>query len=312
MRIAVLDDWQGVARGLADWSRLEGLAEPVFFSDPIPPERAADVLADFEILLPLRERMAFPAALIDRLPQLRMISLTGRRNGSVDLAALDRRGIAYSFTQPEDGSDASAAELALGLMLAAARHIPQAHHAVQAGGFQRGVSLGRSLNGQTIGIIGLGRLGQQMAAYCRALGMRVVAWSPNLTPERAAEAGAQCAGKAELLAMSDVISLHMVLGPSTRNLIGAEDLARMRRGCILVNTSRGGLIDQAALVAALREGTIWAALDVFEEEPLRTDDPILTAPNTVLTPHLGYCVSTKLESFYRQAIANILAFAAKG
>jgi phosphoglycerate dehydrogenase-like enzyme len=172
--------------------------------------------------------------------------------------------------------------------------------------------LGRSLNGQTIGIIGLGRLGQQMAAYCRALGMRVVAWSPNLTPERAAEAGAQCAGKAELLAMSDVISLHMVLGPSTRNLIGAEDLARMRRGCILVNTSRGGLIDQAALVAALREGTIWAALDVFEEEPLRTDDPILTAPNTVLTPHLGYCVSTKLESFYRQAIANILAFAAKG
>lgn len=308
MRIAVLDDWQGVSERVADWSQFDGKAEVTIFRRPIPPSAVENLLGDFEILLPLRERMAFPAEVIASIPKLRMMSLTGRRNRLIDFDALDRRGIVYSFTQSEAESDASAAELALALMLAAAKHIPAANAAMHAGRFQEGVPLGISLRGRTAGIIGLGRLGQLMAGYCRALGMKVLAWSPNLTDARASEAGVEYADKSRLLTEADVISLHMVLGPSTRGMIGKDEIAQMRSGCILVNTSRGALIDKAAMLLALHEERIRVALDVYDSEPVPSDDPILSVPNAILTPHIGYCVDSKLRNYYSQAIGNIVAF----
>jgi phosphoglycerate dehydrogenase-like enzyme len=307
-KVAVIDDWQGVARASADWSGLEARAELTFLTDAFVGEDAAAAgLAPFDIIMSMRERTPFPASLTARLPRLRMLSVTGARNRSVDLAALMLRGVVV--TRTDTGEDGSAtAELALALMLAAARHVAAGDAAIRAGQFQAGIPQGIVLRGRKLGLIGLGRLGSLMAGYGRALGMQVLAWSPNLTPERAEAAGAAWLPKDALLAAADVVSLHMVLAASTVGLIGAHELGLMRPGTILVNTSRGPLVDLPALLAALAARRIVAALDVYDQEPLPGSHPLRLAPNTVLTPHLGYCVRENYLVFHRQAIENVLAF----
>jgi phosphoglycerate dehydrogenase-like enzyme len=203
---------------------------------------------------------------------------------------------------------ANTAELALLLMLAAARGLPRGDAAIRAGGFQAGTVPGFELDGKVLGLIGLGRLGRRMARYGAALGMPVIAWSRNLTPELAQQGGATCVPLETLLVQADVVSLHMVLSDSTRGLIGQAQLARMKPGAILVNTSRGPLVDEAALIAALREGRLVAALDVYDREPLPPDHPFRSLPNTVLTPHLGYVTQATMREFHRQGIENVLAF----
>lgn len=308
-KIAVLDDWQGVARGSADWSALAARAEVVFFAHPFASEDdAAARLVDFEIVLTMRERTPLPASLIERLPNLRMLGITGARNASLDTAACTARGVVVCNTVSTGGGESAPAELALGLLLAAARAVPAGDAAIRAGRFQEGVPVGITLAGKTLGVIGLGRLGSHMARYGLALGMTVLAWSPNLTEDAAARAGARRVDKAELLARSDAVSLHVVLSARSRGIIGAADLARMKPGAILVNTSRGPLVDEAALLEAVRAGRIVAALDVYDREPLAADDPLRTAPNTVLTPHLGYGVAETWAQFYPQSVQNALAF----
>ena len=308
MRIAVMDDWQGVARSSADWSAVETRAELVVFAEPFANEdAAAAALAEFDILLPMRERTELSASLIARLPRLRMIALTGGRSQSLALDACTAAGILVCNTGGERSSIGTA-ELALGLMLAAARFIPAGDAAIRAGRFQDGVGVGPVLDGRTLGIIGLGKIGARVGGYGRALGMRLLAWSPNLTEEAARAGGAQLVTKAELLAQSDVISLHVILSARSRGMIGAADLAAMRPGAILVNTSRGPLVDEAALLDALHARRIYAALDVYAEEPLPLQHPLRTAPNTVLTPHLGYGTRDTFAQFYGESVQNILAF----
>ena len=307
-KIAVLDDWQGVAKSSADWSRLSERAEVVFFEEPLKDANAiAKALAAFEIIIAMRERTKFPKELIERLPKLRMIALTGGRTWTMDFEALNARGIVVSHTGGTH-STAATAELALGLLLSAARHIPRADASVRKSGFQGGVPVGQVLEGKTLGVIGLGKIGSKMARYGQVLGMRVLAWSQNMTEEKAAAAGAMRVDKATLLSESDAISLHLVLSDRTRGIIGAQDLARMKPGAILVNTSRGPLVDEAALVAGLRTGKLIAALDVYAQEPLPADHPLRNLPNTVLTPHLGYCTREVYSQFYGDSIENVLAF----
>ncbi len=307
-KVAVLDDWQGVARDFADWSKLQARAEVVFFGQAFADEDdAAAKLADFEIVLSMRERTPLPASLINRLPKLRMLGMTGARNASLDTAACTARGIVVCNTVG-GGSEAATAELALGLLISAARAIPAGDSAIRAGRFQDGVPVGMALAGKTLGVIGLGRLGSHMARYGRALNMSVLAWSQNLTAERAQAAGAELVSKQDLLSRSDAVSIHVVLSPRSRGLIGAADLARMKPGAILVNTSRGPIVDEAALIEAVQAGRIIAALDVYDREPLPAGHPLRRAGNTVLTPHLGYGVRETWESFYPQSVENALAF----
>ena len=310
-KVAVLDDWQGVARGSADWSALQARAEVVFFTEAFADEDdAAARLADFEIVLSMRERTPLPGSLINRLPKLKMLGMTGARNASLDTPACTARGVAVCNTMagPCSTNDSATAELALGLMISAARGMAVGDANIRAGKFQMGVPVGIGLQGKTLGLVGLGRLGGYMARYGTALGMKVIGWSQNLTAEKAAAAGATMVSKEELLATADVVSIHLVLSPRSRGLIGAADIARMKPGAILVNTSRGPIVDEAALLAALHAGKIVAALDVFDREPLPAGHPLRSAPNTVLTPHLGYCVQETWEQFYPQMIENALAF----
>jgi phosphoglycerate dehydrogenase-like enzyme len=307
-RIAVLDDWQRIARASADWASLMARAEVIFREAPFTDEDdAARGLAEMDIILATRERTPFPPSLIARLPRLRMFGLTGSRAALIDIACMQSRGITVCYTGSGPSGN-STAELALGLMLAAARRIPAGDAAVRAGRFQQGTDAGLLLQGKTIGIVGLGRIGARVAAYCRALEMNVVAWSQNLSAEAAYAAGAARVSKEELLACADVVSLHLVLSERTRGILGAADLARMKPGAILVNTARAPLVDEAALVAAVRERRITAALDVFYREPLPPDDPLARARNVVLTPHLGYGVIEVYREYYRHGVENALAF----
>ncbi len=309
IRVAVLDDWQGVARGAADWSALRARAEVVFFADAFADaDDAATRLADFDIVLSMRERTPLPGALINRLPKLRMLGMTGARNASLDTAACTARGIPVCSTQGGGSNDSATAELALGLLIAAARGLAVGDAVIRAGGFQMGVPVGIGLAGKTLGVIGLGRLGRYMTTYAKALRMEVIAWSKNLTAETATAAGARLVSKDELMATSDAISIHLVLSDRSRGLVGRADIARMKPGAILVNTSRGPIIDEAAMLEALHANRIIAALDVYDREPLPEGHPLRLAPNTVLSPHLGYCVKETWDGFYPQMIENALAF----
>jgi phosphoglycerate dehydrogenase-like enzyme len=312
VKIAILDDWQDVARTSGDWSALATRADLKFFPGAFATEdEAAAALADFEILLTMRERTAFPESLIRRLPKLRMVSITGAFVATLDVTACSRQGVLVCNTAGgAPGAPYATAELALGLLIAAARSIPTGDATIRAGGFQRSVPVGVSLAGKTLGIIGLGRLGARMARYANALEMKVIAWSPNLTEDKARNAGARLVGKDDLMAESDAISIHMVLSPRSRGIIGAEDIAHMKKGAILINTSRGPLIEEAALVAAVANGRIIAALDVYDKEPLPKDHPLLVSGHTVLTPHLGYGVAETWRDFYPRSIENAEAFPA--
>jgi phosphoglycerate dehydrogenase-like enzyme len=308
-RVAVLDDWQGVAQGAADWAPLQARAEVVFFADAFADaDDAAAKLADFDIVLSMRERTPLPGTLINRLPKLRMLGMTGARNASLDTPACTARGIPVCATSGGGYNDSATAELALGLLISAARGLAVGDAMIRAGGFQMGVPIGVGLAGKTLGVIGLGRLGGYMATYAKALRMNVIAWSQNLTAEKAEAAGAKLVSKDELMATADAITIHMVLSDRSRGLVGRADIARMKPRAILVNTSRGPIIDEAAMLEALHAGRIVAALDVYDREPLPVDHPLRKAPNTMLSPHLGYCVRETWDGFYPQMIENALAF----
>jgi phosphoglycerate dehydrogenase-like enzyme len=307
-RIAVLDDWQDSARRSADWSPLSARADVEFFRAPFDSEdAAAAALKDRDIVLATRVRSAFPRSLWSRLPRLARSGMTGARAGLIDIAGMIDHGITVCYTDNGPSLD-STAELSLALMLAAARGMTVGDASVRAGTFQVATPEGFVLAGKTIGLLGIGRIGAKMATYCNALDMRVLAWSPNLTDERASAAGATRVDKHELLRQSDVVSLHMVLSERSRGLLGADELALLKRGAIVVNTARAGLIDEAALVAAVEAGRIVAALDVFWQEPLRADHPLTRCANTVLAPHLGYSVREVYDVYYRQSVENALAF----
>jgi phosphoglycerate dehydrogenase-like enzyme len=308
-KVAVLDDWQDVAQSSTDWSPLIARTEVVFFKQAfIGEEDGVEKLADFEIILSMRERTPLPGSLINRLPKLRMLGITGSRNLSLDIAACTARGVVVCNTVDGSIREAATAELALGLLLATARAIPAADANIRAGRFQEGLPVGISLAGKTMGIVGLGRLGSYMTRYCLALNMNVLAWSQNLTVEKAQEAGATLVSKEELLSRSDAVSIHLVLSPRSRGLIGASDIARMKPGAILINTSRGPIVDETALINAVRSRRIIAALDVYDREPLPVNHPLRSTPNTVMTPHLGYGVHETWTAFYRQSLENALAF----
>lgn len=307
LQIAITDDWQRVACGCANWAALQQRARLRFFDKPFDSEHAAAAaLAPFQIIVPMRERLPFPRSLLEQLPQLRLLALAGRGTRHIDMqVCAERRIVCCGSGSP---SPAATAELTLGLILAAMRHIASADAAMRDGAFQTHVPLGRALEGQTLGIVGLGRIGARVATYGHALGMRVLAWSPNLKTEQARAGGAEAVGKTELLQSSDVVSLHLVLSQRSRGVLGAAELALMRPGTLLVNTARGPLVDEAALLAALQSGRIRAALDVYDQEPLAADHPLRHAPNTVLTPHLGFNTAATFDEFYGQSVENILAF----
>jgi phosphoglycerate dehydrogenase-like enzyme len=306
-RIAVIDDWQNVAQSCADWSVLRTVADVTFYVQPLGDEsQTARELAPYDIILAMRERTRFTASLLEKLPKLRMLALTGISLRHVDVACCNARGIVCSGTG--GFSPATTAELTLGLMLAAARHIVAGDAAMRGGGFQQGIPLGITLEGKTLGIIGVGRIGAPVAAYGRALGMRVLGWSRNLDAERARMAGVVPVSRDQLLRESAVVSLHVPYGPHSHHMLGAAELAMLQSGAILVNTSRGPLVDAAALLAELNARRIYAALDVFDEEPLPPEHPLRSAPNSVLTPHLGFGTHSTMQGYYSQSVENILAF----
>jgi phosphoglycerate dehydrogenase-like enzyme len=307
LNVAVIDDWQGVAQHCADWSPLQRRAEVTFESRPFADdEERVRALAAADIIVPMRERTQFHRQLLERLPRLRMLALTGYGLRHVDAAYCDEHAIICSASGAY--APAGTAEFTLGLLLAAARHIPQADAAMRRGDFQAQMPLGTVLEGSTLGIIGLGRIGARLAAYGRALGMHVIAWSQNLSSERAREAGAEYCSKDELLRQADVITLHLVLSDRTRGIIGAQEFAAMKPGALLINTSRGPLVQEAALIEALRSGRITAGLDVYDQEPLPSQHALRSMPNVVLTPHLGFCTTSAFAQFYGESIENILGF----
>jgi phosphoglycerate dehydrogenase-like enzyme len=304
-RVALLDDYQGVALGMADWKSLPTGTEVVVFKDHLADEDAlAARLADFDIIMALRERTPFPRTLLERLPKLKLLITAGMRNASIDMKAAAERGVLVCGTA---GLPYPTAELAWGLILGLARRIPAEDRATREGRWQ--TSLGLGLNGKTLGVLGLGTLGSRVARVGRALEMKVLAWSQNLTAERAAAEDAMLVAKDDLLARSDFVSIHLVLSERTRGLIGARELGLMKRSAYLVNTSRGPIVDEAALIRALQDGTIaGAGLDVFDEEPLPLGHPFRRLPNIVITPHLGYVTEETYRIFYGQALEDVKAY----
>ncbi|MEU9143808.1 D-2-hydroxyacid dehydrogenase family protein [Streptomyces sp. NPDC048349] len=307
LRCAVLDDYQQAATTLADWSPVTDRVEVVTYADHLSDEdRLAARLADFDIVVTLRERLAFPASLLDRLPRLTLLVASGMRNAAIDYAAATRNGVTVCGTA---SSSTPPVELTWALLLGLARGIVPENNALRADGPWQS-TVGADLHGRRLGLLGLGKIGSRVARVGLAFGMDVVAWSQNLTEERAEEAGAAlAASKEELLADSDFVSVHLALGDRTRGLIGAAELALMKRSAYLVNTSRAAIVDQDALLAALREGRIaGAALDVFDTEPLPGDHPLRTAPRLLATPHLGYVTRANYATYYGQAVEDIAAF----
>jgi phosphoglycerate dehydrogenase-like enzyme len=307
VRVAVLDDYQGVAREMADWGLLPPGTEVQVFRDHLADEdRLADRLRDFEVVVAMRERTPFRRPLLERLPALRLLVTTGMRNASIDLAAATDAGVVVCGT---GGVGGATSELAWGLILALLRQIPREDGATRAGEWQ--VSLGVGLQGKVLGVLGLGNLGSRVATVGLAFGMSVIAWSQNLTAERAAAVGATLVSKEELLRRADVLTIHLVLGDRTRGLLGAAELAQLKPTAYLINTSRGPIVDETALIDVLeRRAIAGAGLDVFDEEPLPLDHPLRRLPNTVLTPHLGYVTEEGYRVFYGDAVEDIRSFLA--
>lgn len=305
MRVAILDDYQSVALASADFTALAGRAEVVAFADHLADETAvARRLADFDVVIAMRERTPFRASLLDRLPRLRLLVTAGMANASIDIPAARRNGVTVCGT---GGSRASTAELVWALLMALVRRIPAEDAAVRAGGWQ--TTIGPELAGSTLGIVGLGNLGQAIARYARAFDMRLLAWSTNLTADVAAAHGAELVGKRELFERSDIVTIHLKLSDRSVGLIGAPELAALGPRGYLVNTSRGPIVDERALVDALRTGTIaGAGLDVFDVEPLPLDHPLRTMRNTVLTPHIGFVSEQSYARIYGDAIEDVLAW----
>jgi D-3-phosphoglycerate dehydrogenase len=312
VKLAILDDYQQVALKSADWDRLrkQGIEISVFHEAFSSPEKAAQSLKPFDVLCLMRERTAFPRPLIEKLPNLKFISLTGLRAGSMDSRALGERGIPVSNTRSGNGTS-STAELTWGLIISAARSLEKGAQNMRAGRWHEGVPAGIGLAGKRLGLLGLGKIGAYVGRVGKAFGMDIVAWSQNLTPEKAAEAGAQYLSKDELLSSSDVVSIHLVLSDRTRSLLDAAGLAKMKPSSILVNVSRGPIVNEDDLLKALRQGRPGhAALDVYDREPLPADHPLRTLGNVTLSPHLGYVNDETYRMFHADSIENVEAWLA--
>jgi phosphoglycerate dehydrogenase-like enzyme len=305
-RVAVLDDYQNTALGHADWSALPVGAEVTVFTGHIADTDAlVEALRPFDVVVAMRERTPFTAERLERLPDLRLLITTGMANASIDLAAAGKRGVTVCGTR---GLAAGTTELTWGLILSLARRIPYEDQNLRAGGWQQ--TIGADLRDSTLGVVGLGRLGSAVARVGLAFGMDVIAWSQNLTDEQARQAGVERVAKDELLSHADFVTVHYKLSERSTGLIGAAELDLMKPTAYLINTSRGPIVDTGALLAALRDGAIaGAGLDVFDIEPLPDDHPLRSAPNTVLTPHLGYVTEQNYRIFYSDAVADIVAFA---
>jgi len=304
-RLAVLDDYQGEVASVSHWRRLAGRVHIDQYRDTLTDEAALVRRLDgYEILVAIRERTRFPASLLSRLPRLELLALTGRNSGHVDVTAATAGGVLVAET---GGSGAGTVELTIGLLVAVVRRIAQEDRALRAGRWQ--TSIGVELAGKTLGVVGLGRIGSRIAAFGKFLGMRVLAWGPTLTAERATASGATFVPLETLLAESDVVSLHTRLSDLTRGMIGARGLGLMKPTAYLVNTARGPLVDEAALLETLRDRRIaGAALDVYDKEPLPFDHPLLGLDNVVLTPHLGYVTREGYEAFFREVVDNVAAY----
>jgi phosphoglycerate dehydrogenase-like enzyme len=306
LRIAILDDYQRVALASADWTRLDA-AEVRPFHGHIPD--TADLAAElrgFDVVVAMRERTPFTAERIRLLPDLRLLVTTGMRNASIDVPAANVAGITVCGTR---GSGAATPELTWALILALVRHVPEEDRRIRDGGWQQTVGFG--LQGRTLGIVGLGNIGRAVASVGRAFGMEVLAWSQHLTQAAAQEAGARAVAKDDLFSVADVITVHYKLSGRSVGLVGKRELGLMKPTAFLVNTSRGPIVDEDALLSALHSGAIaGAGLDVYDEEPLPGGHPLRVAPRTVLTPHLGYVTDDGYRTFYADAVEDIAAFAA--
>ncbi|WP_445178185.1 D-2-hydroxyacid dehydrogenase family protein [Pseudomonas sp. McL0111] len=307
VQIAVIDDWQDVAREVVDWSVLESIGEVTFVHDyPADNTTMAERLARFEVICVMRERTRFDADLLERLPKLKLLVTGGMRNAALDIAAATKLGIKVSGT---DSYKHAAPELTWALIMAATRNLVNEANSLRAGKWQQG--LGGDLHGKTLAILGLGSIGQKVAKFGQAFGMRVIAWSENLTTERAEQAGVTYVSKQQLFEQADVLSVHLVLSERSRGLVDAQALGWMKPTALLVNTARGPIVDEAALIKALQKQHIaGAVLDVFDEEPLPPMHPFRTLENVLATPHVGYVSRKNYEQFFSQMIEDIQAWSA--
>jgi phosphoglycerate dehydrogenase-like enzyme len=310
-QVAILDDYIGSALHLADWSLVQTRAEITVFDRHLSEAEAAHALRPFDVICTLRERMALPRTLIERLPNLKLITIVGRNLPNLDMAAATECGVlvAHSdFANPRFSSVRDATpEFAWGLLIATVRNLAEEHLRMREGGWQ--ATMGTTLSGKTLGLLGLGRIGKRMTEYAKVFGMQVIAWSQNLTEEAAAATGARRVEKATLFEDSDVLSIHLVLSERTRGLIAESELALMKPHAYLINTSRGPIVDEAALIAALRTGRIaGAGLDVYDVEPLPPDHPLRLLPNVTLSPHLGYVTREMLGAFYSDTVEAVAAW----
>jgi phosphoglycerate dehydrogenase-like enzyme len=305
--ITILDDYQNIALTITDWQAVAEQYEITVLTEHIADEDAlVERLESSEIIVAMRERTPFPERVLARLPQLKLLVTTGMGNASIDMDAAQALGIAVCGTR---GAGNAMPELTLGMMIALTRNFAAEDHRVREGGWQH--TIGPGLAGHTVGVVGLGRLGVPVAKLAQAFQMEVIAWSPHLTRERAEEHGVRAVSKDQLFSDSDIITIHMPLTPATRGLIGGDDLRRMKPTSYLINTSRGPIVDEAALVDVLREKAIaGAGLDVYDVEPLPIDHPLRSLTNTLLLPHIGYVTTDSYEVFYREAVEDILAFSA--
>jgi phosphoglycerate dehydrogenase-like enzyme len=305
MKVAIIDDYQNVALAMADWSSIARRAEITVFNDHVAdPDAAVKRLLPFDVICVMRERTPLAREVIERLPQLRLIASTGSRNASIDMVAAGERGIRVTATGYRS---TPTIEMTWALILASARHIVRESNSVRDGGWQ--TSIGRELDGKVLGVLGLGNIGGQVARIGLAFGMKVIAWSQNMTPQIAEAAGATLVTKDELFRQADVVTIHLILSRRTRALVGAADLALMKPTSWLINTSRGPIVDEGALVQALTSRTIaGAALDVFDAEPLPADHPFRTLDNVLATPHIGYVAEDLYRTFYGDAAVSIAAW----
>lgn len=310
-RVAILDDHAGLALDLADWSPVRNRAEITVFDQHLNEEEAAEALRPFDVLCTLRERTAFPRTLIERLPNLKLMTIVGTSLANLDLAAATDHGVLVAhpdFTDPAFAAAGSTfPELTWGLLMATVRNLAEEHRHMREGGWQ--TTAGRTLSGKTLGILGLGNAGKLIAGYAKAFGMQVIAWSQNLTAEAAAEVGVRRVDKEAFFREADVVSVHLVLSERTRGLVAGPELALMKPSAYLVNTSRGPIVDETALVDALRTGRIaGAGLDVYDVEPLPSDHPLRSVPNVTLSPHLGYVTRELLSAIYSDTVEAVAAW----
>tara|TARA_B100000029_G_scaffold349510_1_gene341860 strand:+ start:2856 stop:3842 length:987 start_codon:yes stop_codon:yes gene_type:complete len=305
LKLAILDDYQGTAKDLADWSQLPAGTEVQFFQDHIADEdKLVERLKDFDLVMGMRERTPFPRSVLSRLPKLRLLITTGRRNASFDIPAATELGIAVCGTS---GAGEGPTELTWGLILSLLRHIHEEDARSRQGTW--GTTVGIGLKGKTLGLIGLGHIGSLVARVGAAFDMNIIAWSQNMTAERARECGATLVDKNALFKEADIVSVHLVLSDRSRGLVGAHELSLMKPTSYLINISRGPIVDEKALIDVLERKTIaGAALDTFDIEPLPLDHPLFKTPNTLICPHLGYVTDVGYEAFYSGVIENVRAF----